>query len=365
MRRPASLARRQRHPAMVYRAGRALFTARSRLYLYEQLEQTARSGMREYDIIAFIWRTRTRGGTRKRFSPTTLFCEDALFALEQEGRTLPEVAMRWSGTFERPLLVAAALGGGRPEAWGEIARQLRTSLRLRTALLGLLGHAGLLAAVLAASAIFLAYYFVPQVTVFIDFADLQGAARSLVGTALLFRDGWPLLVLGLLLTTLCLAVALPRLTGRVRDWVDGVEPFGIYRGLVGGSFLTGMAGLFRVGLNERDALASLRRQASPYLAERIRRLERIDATFGERLDRMPGDWPDYESKVLAAFAARQADPTDLYARIGDELISRTVRRCARLGAASGWAANIALAAVIIWVLVATNDISTSFQAARG
>lgn len=355
---------RRRLPPAVWRMARALFGNTARIGLYEQLEQAARSGMREGEAVAFIRAIRTRGGTRNLFTPAVLFCEDAIHALAQEGRTLPEVALRWSGSFERPLLAAAGKSGGTPELYREMVRQLRTIQRLRGALAGLLLHGALLAVVTCGSAAFTAYYFLPQLSAFIDPDALRGSARHLVRISLAFRAWWPTLLGASVLLAGAVWFALPRLTGPVRDRLDRVEPFRSYRAMAAGSFLTGAAALFRAGLNEREVLAALRRQASPYLADRIRQLERWDANFGERIARSPGDWPDFETRIAAAFAARQDDSATHYARMGDALVERIVKRFSRLSALSGWAANVVVAAVIIWILVATNDISASFQEAR-
>ena len=365
MRQIETMSRRWRPPpALIGAAARMLFGTKSRLALYEQLQQVSGSGFREHESVAMIWKIVTRNGQRGRLSPTAMFCEESMFALRQEGRTLPEVVLRWAGTFERPLLVAAAAGGGTPELYEEIARQLKKRLEIRGTLMELFGNLAVLLGGIIASALFLAYYFVPQITAFIDPAELRGSAGGLVSLALAFGDLWPLLCGGLLLVCIATVIALPRLTGRARDVLDRFEPFAIYRELTGGMFLVGAAALFRTGMTERDALQALRRAATPYLAGHIRRLEKIDASFGDRLYRLAGNWPDYHAKAAAAFGAQQHDSTRLYSRIGDELVARTRGRCARLARLSGWIANFALAALIIWILVATNDISASFLATR-
>ena len=120
----------------------------------------------------------------------------------------------------------------------------------------------------------------------------------------------------------------------------------------------------QAALNERETLRLLKQQATPYLIYRIRQLERIDAGFGDRIYRLPGDWPDYETKVDAAFAAEHIDAIGEYVRLGHSLIQRAVARCQRWARVSGWLSNFVLAAIIIWILLATNDVATSFQAGQ-
>jgi len=285
-----------------------------------------------------------------------------MFALEQEGRTLSEAMIPWSGNFERPLLVAAASSGATPGLFRSIIRNLESHLRLRGALAGVFGNVGMLVGVIVASAVFLAYYFVPQLLAFMDVERMGVSTRSLVHASLFFRSWWPAIGIGGAVALLALLASLPTLTGSIRDWFDRFEPFRSYRTLVGGSFLTAVATLFQAGLNERETLSALRKHSSPYLAYRIRRLEQIDMTFGQRIFALEDDWPDYETKVSAAFAAKSPEPAALFAQLGDRLIDHSVRHCTRMAAFTGWTSNFVLAALIVWVLLATSDISGSFEA---
>ncbi len=359
---PAASGRLDRRPsAFAISCARGLLSQGHRLELYEQLALAAEAGMREAEAVHFIWRVRTRDGRREKLHPLTLFCRDATFALNQEGRSLPEVALRWSSGIERPLLVAAVSRGGTAGMYRDLAGQMRSAMALRGALGTVLANAALLVLVAAGIGAFLAYYFFPAIGDFVDEEELQGAARSLFLTAVAFRDYWPLMAVSIVAVTTGTATALPRLTGSVRDVLDGIEPFRTYRMLAAGVFLAGAAVLLRSGINERQALALLRQHANPYLAERIRRLERIDATFGERLNRVVGIWPDHRVKIEALFAASAADPIEEYARIGAALVHRTIKDCARLSSASAWITSFLLVAAIIWILVATNEFSASLR----
>ena len=358
----ASAERLVRRPgAFAIACAQRLLTQRHRRELYEQLALAAEAGMREAEAVHFIWRVRTHDGRRGKLHPLTLFCRDAAFSLNQEGRSLPDIALRWSGDIERPLLVAAVSRGGTAGMYRDLAEQMRSAMALRGALGTVLANAALLVLVAAGIGAFLAFYFFPAIEDFVDNEQLRGSAKSLFLAAIAFRDYWPFMAAGIVGVTAGAAAALPRLTGPVRDLLDGIEPFRTYRMLAGGVFLAGAAVLLRSGINERQALALLRHHANPYLAEHIRRLERIDAPFGERLNRVEGIWPDHRVKIEALFAASAADPIEEYARIGAALVQRTVKDCARLSSASAWITSFLLVAAIIWILLATNEFSASLQ----
>ena len=356
--------RNRRPSALAVRFARAFFSARTRVDVYEQLATLADSGMREPEAVTFLWRLRTREGRRDRFHPISLFCADAAFALAQEGRTLTEATLRWAGEFERPLLVAAVAHGGDAAAYREIVRLMQTHLVLRRSLLTLAANVGVLAGICAAAGGFLGFHFFPALQEFVAREQLYGSARALFDTAAAIRSWWPLMLGGVVLATSGVIAALPRLTGPVRDAVDSLEPFATYRHLTGGMFLIGAAALLRTGMNERRALALLRRHASPYLANHIRRLERVDASLGNRIRQSPEDWPDRRAKLEVAVAAEGDDPIAGYAKAGADLIERTTRSCERLSRLSGWASSFVLAGVVVWILVATNEINAAFQAAR-
>ena len=347
----------QRPPTWMVACARRLFAIRQRRELYAQLALAAEAGMREAEAVTFIWRVRTRDGRDSRLHPFSVFCRDAAFALNQEGRSLPEVALRWSSGIERPLLVAAVTRGGSAETYRELASYLQSAVMLRRAIASVLANALLVVLVACGTGAFLAYYFFPAIENFVDGRRLPGSAKYLFLTAIAFRSYWPVLALGAIALATSLTLALPRLTGTVRDSLDRVEPFRTYRMFTAGIFLAGTAILLRAGVSERKALALQRHHATPYLAERIRRLERIDAVFGQRLNWLQGLWPDHRVKIEALFAASASDPTGEYGRIGAGLVQRTLEHCRRLAHASSWIASFLLVAAILWILVATNDFS--------
>lgn len=352
-------------PRWLTAAARHLMPLKARRQLYEQFGELARSGMREPEMVEFIWRVRTRNGSRGQLQAVSLFCREAMHGLSHEGRTLPEVILRWAGGVERPLVAAAAATGAPPEFYEEVTRFIDLNLGVRQALLGAVGSMAIIAAVLAGAGGFLGFYFVPAIMEFLDPGQIQGSAAWLVRAGIWFREFWLWMALGAIGLTAALHIALPRLRGPVRDALDGLEPFRTYRYLQGGGFLFAVAILFRAGLSEREALRLLREHASAYMAERIRRIERIDATFGHRIGKLADEWPDLEANIDAVLAAEQSQPIEGYARAGSRLLRRTTARCQRLAGMGSLLSNGVLTAVILWILVATNDISASFRMAQG
>ena len=340
---------------------RRAFLPQHRLELYEQLALTMETGLREAEAITLLWRVHTRDGRRGRLHPLALFCRDAQFALNQEGRALPEVALGWCRGVERPLLVAAVRRGGTVDSWRDLGHHLRSVQALRRALAVLWVNALLLLVVVAGIGAFLAFWFLPAIADFVDADRLQGSARSLHRAALVFRDHWPLLAAGLAALLAGPAAALPRLSGPLRQAVEEIEPFRTYRRLTAGVFLAGITRLLRSGATERQALALLRRHATPYLADRIGALERIDAAFGERLHRVEGAWPDHRVKIEGRLAAGAADPVSEYGRMSAALIDRSIRDCERLASASSWLTSFLLVAAILWILLATNQFAAAFR----
>lgn len=354
-----------RAPRWLTAAAKWLMPLSARRQLYEQFGELARGGMREPEMVEFIWRVRTRNGSRGRLQAVSLFCRDAMHSLSNEGRTLPEIALQWAGGVERPLLAAAAATGATAEFYGEVIRFIDMRLDVRRTLFGLAGSMAIIAAVFAGTGGFLGFYFVPAVSDFLDPSQIRGSAAWLVRAGTWFNSYWLWAALGVACLITLLLVALPLLRGPVRDALDLFEPFRTYRHLEGGGFLFAIAVLFRAGLSEREALSLLRRHASAYMAERIRRLERIDESFGHRIGRLGDEWPDLEASIDAAVAVEQHLPIDGYARAGSRLIGRAAVRCRRLSGLGSLISNFFLTAVILWILVATNDISVSFRMAQG
>lgn len=64
--------------------------------------------------------------------------------------------------------------------------------------------------------------------------------------------------------------SLPRMTGRVRVWLEWVPPYSTYRNVQGYLWICGYLSYLKTGIREEQALEAQIEHASPWLAERLR-----------------------------------------------------------------------------------------------
>lgn len=79
-----------------------------------------------------------------------------------------------------------------------------------------------------------------------------------------------LILLAVLIASIILVIySLPRLTGRVRVWLEWVPPYSTYRNVQGYLWICGYLSYLKTGVREEAALEAQIEHASPWLAERL------------------------------------------------------------------------------------------------
>jgi Type II secretory pathway, component PulF len=152
---------------------------------------------------------------------------------------------------------------------------------------------------------------------------------------------------------------MPRFTGPVRVTLDKLPPWSIYRIVNGAGFLLSMGALVAAGVQSARALEKLRKNASPWLKERL------DATLkhvysgsnvGRAMQRAGYSFPDEEIiEDLCAYADLPAF-TEMLETLGKEWMSESVELISAQARVLNTIALMAMAGVVAWIFSGMFDI---------
>lgn len=101
------------------------------------------------------------------------------------------------------------------------------------------------------------------------------AGKRLVNTAHMIESWWWLAVVGIIALALVTRKIMTSMTGEVRDMLDTVPPFSIYRRLVAARLLETLGLLVSNGVVFKSAIKVMQYQANPYLLSHLIKMEHL------------------------------------------------------------------------------------------
>jgi type II secretory pathway component PulF len=344
---------------------RLLFTGRERLDFYDILAIYLDRAVRQPEALAEIRSIELEG--RAQFltwsRPLAAAIPCWLHRILDRGDSFGTVMADWLPRVEAMIFSALAESGLSGEGLRDLARlsarQSGWKTSLRRALLPLFG----------ASALFVAGFWYLSTSLFPSLfvalpagVQLEGAAADLKLTSDVFAAFGPYLLAGITVLPLAVSRLLPVWTGRARRWVDELPLFALYKSWTGLGFLISLASLLKAGVALREALEMLERRSPPYTAERLRAvIARDDAYLGTALAESGYGWPDPRTIKLIRHFILSNRPGEALAQLADTATARLEASLKSLSTAITYAVQIAVFAVILWFLEATNQMSDLIQ----
>jgi type II secretory pathway component PulF len=196
----------------------------------------------------------------------------------------------------------------------------------------------------------------------------EPAAKALVYTSkVLVSHGW--IALPIVAAFIALVIySIPRLTGRVRLYLDYLPPYSIYRVVVGSSVILSLAAMLKSGYKLLDALELIRESANPWLTERIDgMIAGIRQGFGPGVAlRMAGhNFPDARVIGDIIIFSQSSNFDQAMSRVADDLLENSVKRVVAISAALKYVAYFTLFGVMAFITIGTTSITSSLSSAVG
>ncbi len=355
----------RRTPPWRIRLARLRLGAEMRADLYETLGFYLSLNLRLTDALIALWEVETKSGTERLTTPLAILLPRLIARMADKGERWDQAMSFWVPPSEALLLAALSEGGITSSTLSELATTLRRQQGWRGVLLQgalpILGTLGMLVLTVYGAAL----YFFPKLLAAAPKLKLVGSAKALHSFSLFFVDYGPLLLL-LAAGLVSLGVwSLPRWTGSARKLADRLPLFSLYKVASGVSFLMALAPLLRARRRLPEALATLSRIASPYVAERLRGILSHDGLrLGEAMAATGFAWPDEVTIRQITHVISGDRPDRALHALAERRLDRLARHIQSLAQIVSLVGMLAMVGLIIWFLFVTQDIATSAQSLR-
>ena len=188
-----------------------------------------------------------------------------------------------------------------------------------------------------------------------------GMAGSLVSLSVY----WWAFPIGFGLLFFSVSLTLPFLTGPLRKFLDKIPPWSLYRLFSGVSWILSLAALTKSGTPISQGLASLRRDSTPYLRERIDlTLDYMSEgdNLGTALKQTGFNFPDKETIGDLEIYAELDNFEEALEQIGNEYLENAITRIQGIAGVLNSFAILLIAIVIAWVVFGTFEMQEQLTA---
>ncbi len=193
-----------------------------------------------------------------------------------------------------------------------------------------------------------AKFMLPILTQFGDPEDWDLIAQSLYYFSTWVADYWIVVLVLIYATIQLIAYSMPRLRGPVRESLDKIPPYSIYRSIQSGLLLISIGSLMKSGVSFRKSLESIRKEATPYLDDKVKEIitnidkgmENGKAINTDFIGDIGDDIEDYASG---------ANIEEAMEKLGDMAIQDTIESITRQCSIARIVSIILVAGFVLWI----------------
>ncbi|MDN4572030.1 hypothetical protein DBB29_00845 [Pandoraea cepalis] len=157
-----------------------------------------------------------------------------------------------------------------------------------------------------------------------------------------------------------IAFSLPRLTGDVRVYLDRLMPWSMYRQIQGAVLFYNIGALMASGIQKSDVLELLRRNATPYIRERIDGMMKGVAagkTLGDALELSGYEFPSVHAIGYIRVVSQSKNGDDNLQQLGIDWLAKTVKDVRRVAKNVRTVSYAVLAGNVFLIASLINDLS--------
>jgi type II secretory pathway component PulF len=197
-----------------------------------------------------------------------------LYAVWRDRASSKNLQKSWSGTIPDEDLVVIAAGekGDLPGTLRFLARVVTLQQQTRSAIAGAVALPIFMSVLLAAIQLGVAYGMMPIMTEIMPPEHFPLVGAGLYAMSGFVANWWPFLYGLPLLLVVLMSLSFSRWTGPLRNRLDGLGPYAVYRDVRAGEFLVALAALTSAKTSVFDAISLLLSGASPWLRWHLLRM---------------------------------------------------------------------------------------------
>lgn len=271
------------------------FNDNVRIRLYRKLSTLLTNGVPILEALNSLYKKASLDG-KKKSDPVAVIINEWIRAT-RNGDRLSKAMESWVPEGERMLISAGESSGSIEASLISVCKGIKSKQQVKSSIIGAVAYPILLSFVTVGILWVFGTKVIPQLARVSKPETWQGTAKGLYVMSNVVQDWTIPILLAIVVIAILIALSMPKLTGKLRVYLDKIPPWSIYRMWIGGDFITSLASLQKAGTPLEKSLLELRTNSSDYLRERldsaIRGL-RSGLNLGESLAKSGHGFPDPE-----------------------------------------------------------------------
>jgi type II secretory pathway component PulF len=238
-----------------------------RLRVYDKIKSLLSNSMTSNQVINKLL-------ARKK--PSELYMKaDAAFLSHvsesyRKGMSLADSLRGWASPGEIMLIRSGEETGRLNEALVKTIEMLTKMIKMKKEVKSQITYPIALFVALFVIVIGFAKFMLPILTQFGDPEDWDIVAQALYYFSTWMSDYWIMVLIVIYGLIQLITYSMPRLRGSLRETLDKLPPYSIYRAIQSGLLLISIGSLMKSGVQFRKSLESIRQEATPYLDDKIK-----------------------------------------------------------------------------------------------
>jgi type II secretory pathway component PulF len=256
--------------ALLDKLRRLSVSGKARGALYESLRVMLENNVPMLEALKVLYDQHSTKGKRPN-AGMALMVRQALLSVQsgRDNSSLASGLAGWIPSHEQMLLAAGEKGRGLPAALASAAYVQEQIAKMRGVILASMALPVMFLVAIGGILTYFSFSVMPIFTGMVPDRFWQGPAATLRGMTNLVTHWGIVILLGVAALAFLIGWSFPRWTGRYRILADKLPPYSLYRIFQGASFMIAFAAMIASGTKVGDALQQMRRNASPWLEERL------------------------------------------------------------------------------------------------
>lgn len=346
-----------------YAFAKLQFTSVKRIEFYETVALLLENNVQLNDALLELYEVWSDKG-KKPGEPLPMVARACAEALGN-GVPISEALLNWVPDQEASMVAAGDRAGTLISTFADVVKLIEYKQRIGAAVKKALIYPFFLVGMLVVLLYQVSVKLVPQMARTSSPEEWEGAMYLLYMLSQFVTHAgiYFLLVIFLLLTGVF--YSLPRLTGKIRVYLDHLPIYRTFRVMHGATFLLNVSVMMRSGMQQKEALKLLAQNANEWLYERINgAIYGLDhgVNLGVSLERAEHNFPDKRSVQMISILAERKGFEQAMMRFSERWLEQTIFKIERGAVITLYSSIFSVFLVMGLVVLATQDMQNAIEA---
>lgn len=295
------------------------FGVNVRLSLYRKIMSFLRNGVPVHDLLKNL---ESQYAKHKKNDIRVTVLNDLAQAISA-GASLSSALSRWAPANE-VMIIKAGEQSDLATAFENAATTTEKMKRMKSTIVGASGYPIALISLLGILIYLFSTQAVPKLADVKDPITWEGASEALYTTSKFVENYWMLVLSSIIGLVTLMFIMMPRFTGKIRDYLDKVPPFSVYKTMQSSSFLISMSSLMKTGVPIVDAVKQLHGLSNPYMKHHMSEILRKMNAGVSQGKALNSNFLDKETGISLEIYAELADLQGSMEEIGKDAIDNAL-----------------------------------------